>query len=68
MIGSDVSFILWAEIKKVSLEDVLKRLEETSFFLAAGKRLLRRSVVKNQRVTEIKCIAAGEPYCEWEIT
>jgi len=25
------------------------------------------SVVKNQHVREIKCIAAGDPYCEWEI-
>jgi KaiC/GvpD/RAD55 family RecA-like ATPase/predicted hydrocarbon binding protein len=24
------------------------------------------STVKNQRVREIKCIAAGDPYCEWE--
>jgi predicted hydrocarbon binding protein len=25
------------------------------------------SAVKNQRIREIKCIAAGDPYCEWEI-
>jgi predicted hydrocarbon binding protein/KaiC/GvpD/RAD55 family RecA-like ATPase len=25
------------------------------------------SAVKNQHVREIKCIGAGEPYCEWEI-
>jgi hypothetical protein len=25
------------------------------------------SVVKNQHVREIKCIATGDPYCEWEI-
>ncbi len=25
------------------------------------------SVVKNQHVREIKCIAMGDPYCEWEI-
>jgi predicted hydrocarbon binding protein/KaiC/GvpD/RAD55 family RecA-like ATPase len=25
------------------------------------------SAVKNQHVKEIKCIAAGDPYCEWEI-
>jgi predicted hydrocarbon binding protein len=25
------------------------------------------SIVKNQHVREIKCIAAGDPYCEWEI-
>jgi len=26
------------------------------------------SAVKNQHVREIKCIAAGDAYCEWEIT
>jgi predicted hydrocarbon binding protein/KaiC/GvpD/RAD55 family RecA-like ATPase len=25
------------------------------------------SAVMNQRVREVKCIAAGDPYCEWEI-
>jgi predicted hydrocarbon binding protein len=25
------------------------------------------SVVKGQHVREIKCIGAGDPYCEWEI-
>jgi predicted hydrocarbon binding protein len=25
------------------------------------------SAVKNQHVREVKCIAAGDPYCEWEI-
>jgi predicted hydrocarbon binding protein/KaiC/GvpD/RAD55 family RecA-like ATPase len=25
------------------------------------------SMVKNQHVREVKCIAAGDPYCEWEI-
>jgi predicted hydrocarbon binding protein len=25
------------------------------------------STVKNQRVREVRCIAAGDPCCEWEI-
>jgi predicted hydrocarbon binding protein/KaiC/GvpD/RAD55 family RecA-like ATPase len=25
------------------------------------------SVIKNEHVREVKCIAAGDPYCEWEI-
>jgi predicted hydrocarbon binding protein len=25
------------------------------------------SSVKKKRVREIKCIGAGDPYCEWEI-
>ena len=26
------------------------------------------SAVKNQHVKETKCIAMGDPYCEWEFT
>jgi predicted hydrocarbon binding protein len=26
------------------------------------------SAIKNQHVRESKCIVAGDPYCEWEIT
>ena len=26
------------------------------------------SAVKNQHVREVKCIAVGDPYCEWEVT
>ena len=26
------------------------------------------TAVKNKRIREIKCIVAGDPYCEWEIT
>ena len=25
------------------------------------------SVIRNQHVREIKCMATGDPYCEWEI-
>jgi hypothetical protein len=47
--------------------DVLKRLDETSFFLTAEKRPLRKSAVKNQHVRAIKCVGLEDPYCEWEI-
>jgi len=49
------------------VEDLLKRLEETSYFLTACFLNGLFSAVKNQHVREIKCIAAGDPYCEWEI-
>ena len=25
------------------------------------------SAVKNRHVREVKCVSAGDPYCEWEI-
>jgi len=49
------------------VEDLLKRLEETSYFLTTGFLNGLFSAVKNRHIREIKCIAAGDPYCEWEI-
>ena len=49
------------------VEYLLKRLEETSYFLTACFLNGLFSAVKNQHVREIKCVAAGEPYCVWEI-
>jgi predicted hydrocarbon binding protein/KaiC/GvpD/RAD55 family RecA-like ATPase len=42
--------------------------EEPSCFFTTGFLNGLFSVVRNQRVREVKCIAAGDPYCEWEIT
>jgi predicted hydrocarbon binding protein len=50
------------------VEDLLKRLEETSYFLTACFLNGLLSAVRNQHVREVKRIAAGDPYCEWEIT
>jgi len=49
------------------VEDLLKRLEETSYFLIAFFFNGLFSTVKKKHVREIRCIAAGDPYCEWEI-
>ena len=51
----------------VYAEDLLERLEEAYHFLTTGFLNGFFSVVKNQHVREVKCIAAGDPYCEWEI-
>jgi predicted hydrocarbon binding protein/KaiC/GvpD/RAD55 family RecA-like ATPase len=42
-------------------------IQEPSCFFTSGFLNGFFSAVKNQRVREIKCIAAGDPYCEWEI-
>jgi predicted hydrocarbon binding protein len=44
-----------------------ERWEEPSCYFTTGFLNGFFSAVKNQHVREIKCIAAGDPYCEWEI-
>jgi KaiC/GvpD/RAD55 family RecA-like ATPase/predicted hydrocarbon binding protein len=57
---------------KESCESIWSRLFtmgflEPSCFFTTGFLNGLFSTVKGQRVREIKCIAAGDPYCEWEI-
>jgi predicted hydrocarbon binding protein len=40
---------------------------ELSCFFTTGFFNGLFSAVKNQHVREIKCFAAGDPYCEWEV-
>jgi predicted hydrocarbon binding protein/KaiC/GvpD/RAD55 family RecA-like ATPase len=40
---------------------------EPSCFFTTGFLNGLFSAVKNQHIREVKCIAAGDPYCEWEI-
>jgi len=67
LIGFNFSFILWSEIITAYVEDLLKRLEKISYVFTTGFLNGLFSAVKNQHVREVKCIAAGDPYCEWEI-
>jgi predicted hydrocarbon binding protein len=46
---------------------ILVHRKEPSCFFTTGFLNGLFSAVKNQHVREIKCIAAGDPYCEWEI-
>jgi predicted hydrocarbon binding protein/KaiC/GvpD/RAD55 family RecA-like ATPase len=41
--------------------------EEPCCFFTTGFLNGLFSTVKNQHVREIKCVGAGDPYCEWEI-
>jgi hypothetical protein len=43
------------------VEDLLKRLEETSYFLTACSLNGLFSAVKTKHVREIKCVVAGDP-------
>jgi predicted hydrocarbon binding protein/KaiC/GvpD/RAD55 family RecA-like ATPase len=44
-----------------------KRFEESSCFFTTGFLNGFFSTVKNQHVKETKCIAMGDPHCEWAI-
>jgi predicted hydrocarbon binding protein/KaiC/GvpD/RAD55 family RecA-like ATPase len=46
---------------------ILVHSKEPSCFFTTGFLNGLFAAVKNQHVREIKCIAAGDPYCEWEI-
>jgi len=46
---------------------IMKHEKQPSCFFTTGFLNGLFSAVKNQHVREIKCVAAGDPYCEWEI-
>jgi predicted hydrocarbon binding protein/KaiC/GvpD/RAD55 family RecA-like ATPase len=46
---------------------ILMHEKQPSCFFTTGFLNGLFSAVRNQHVREIKCIAAGDPYCEWEI-
>jgi predicted hydrocarbon binding protein len=72
-----IDFMDYCKVGKVTLGETIKIRqnceafgletgEPTCFFTTAFLNGLF-SAVKNQHVREIKCIASGDPYCEWEI-
>ena len=46
---------------------ILKHEKQPSCFFTTGFLNGLFSALKNQHVRETRCIAAGDPYCEWEI-
>jgi predicted hydrocarbon binding protein len=46
---------------------LFRHVEQPSCFFTTGFLNGLFSAVKGQHVSEIKCVAAGDPYCEWEI-
>jgi len=49
-------------------ESFMMSSQEPSCFFTTGFLNDLFSVVKNQHVREIRCIAAGDPFCECEIS
>jgi predicted hydrocarbon binding protein/KaiC/GvpD/RAD55 family RecA-like ATPase len=57
--------------KTIRIEENCERFEmktaQPSCYFTTGFLNGLFSAAKNQHVREVKCIAAGDPYCEWEI-
>jgi predicted hydrocarbon binding protein/KaiC/GvpD/RAD55 family RecA-like ATPase len=76
-----LDFMNYCKVGKVMLDETIrigdncetlrttlfKHAKEPSCFFTTGFLNGLFSAVKNRHVREIKCIAAGDPYCEWEI-
>jgi predicted hydrocarbon binding protein len=73
-----VDFMAYCKVGKITLHNTIRIKENCeSFALATGEPSCffttgflngLFSAVRNQHVREVKCIAAGDPVCEWEIT
>jgi len=72
-----ISFMGYCKVGKITWGETIRMKENceafgletgaTSCFFTTGFLNGIFSAVKNQHVREVKCIAAGDPYCEWEI-
>jgi predicted hydrocarbon binding protein/KaiC/GvpD/RAD55 family RecA-like ATPase len=72
-----VNFMRYCNVGKIDMGETIKIVEncetfglqtgEPSCFFTTGFLNGLFSAVSNQHVREIRCIAAGDPYCEWEI-
>jgi predicted hydrocarbon binding protein/KaiC/GvpD/RAD55 family RecA-like ATPase len=72
-----IDFMEYCKVGKVTVGETIKmrdnceafglEIEEPCCFFTTGFLNGLFSAVKNQHVREVKCIAAGDPYCEWEI-
>ena len=77
-----IHFLKHCKVGKVTADETIKiedncesfwmshtkvRSQDSSCYFTTGFLNGLFSAVKNQHVHEVKCIAAGDPYCEWEI-
>jgi predicted hydrocarbon binding protein/KaiC/GvpD/RAD55 family RecA-like ATPase len=71
-----IEFIEYCKVGKITLGETIRmkencetfglKTEEPSCFFTTSFLNGFFSAVKNQHVKETKCIAMGDPYCEWE--
>jgi len=76
-----IDFMNYCKIGKVTLGEtvrirenceslrtiILKHEKQPSCYFTTGFLNGLFSAVRNQHIREVKCVAAGDPYCEWEI-
>jgi predicted hydrocarbon binding protein len=72
-----VDFMAYCQVGKIALGETIRmwencetfgiRFSEPSCFFTTAFLNGLFSAVKGQHVREVKCIAMGDPYCEWEI-
>jgi predicted hydrocarbon binding protein/KaiC/GvpD/RAD55 family RecA-like ATPase len=72
-----IDFMEYCKVGKVTIGETIRmrenceafglEIEEPCCFFTTGFLNGLFSAVKKQHVREVKCIAAGDPYCEWEI-
>ena len=76
-----IDFMNYCKVGKVTLGETIRirencesmrtklftTIKEPSCYFTTGFLNGLFSAVKNQHVREMKCIAAGDPYCQWEI-
>jgi predicted hydrocarbon binding protein len=66
-IQADETIRIWDNRESGWTELLTTKWEEPGCFFTTGFLNGFFSAVKNQHVREIKCIAMGDPHCEWEI-
>jgi predicted hydrocarbon binding protein/KaiC/GvpD/RAD55 family RecA-like ATPase len=72
-----VDFMEYCKVGKITVGETIRikencetfglQTKEHCCFFTTGFLNGLFTAIKNQHVREIKCIAAGDPYCEWEI-
>jgi predicted hydrocarbon binding protein len=64
-----VGTVTWSETIRIweNCESFVLDTGEPFCFFTTGFLNGLFYVVKNQHVREVRCVAAGDPYCEWEI-
>jgi predicted hydrocarbon binding protein/KaiC/GvpD/RAD55 family RecA-like ATPase len=67
MVSMDESIRIRENAESSYTKTFTTKRKEPSCFFTTGFFNGFFSAVKNQHVREIKCIAVGDPYCEWEI-
>jgi predicted hydrocarbon binding protein len=65
-VSADGTIRIKNNCERIDIRSVTMKFNEPSCYFTTGFLNGFFSAVKNQHVKETKCIAMGDPYCEWE--